>query len=97
MSGNDELDFGAGYNSSNSIAIVWCIDDVRHQLETLNEDEEINLKLTDDECMEVLGRVENNHEACYGVTWENIYNAIEYCFQDEIAEAKAKKNLKEEE
>ena len=32
-------DFGNGYTSDNSIAIVWHIDDVKDQLEALNEGE----------------------------------------------------------
>ena len=90
-------DFGNGYTSDNSIAIVWHIDDVKDQLEALNEGEEINLELSDDDCMEVLGHVEVCHDANYGVTWEHLFQSLEYCFQDEIEEAKAKNNLKEQE
>ena len=42
------------YTSDNSIAIIWCIDDVRQVI----EDYELGIELTDDECMEVLGYVE---------------------------------------
>ena len=76
-------DFGNGYTSANSIAIIWHIDDVKDQLEALNEGEGIN--------------VERYHDANYGVTWEHLYQGIEYCFQDEIEEAKAQNNLKEQE
>ena len=81
-----KLDFGNGYNSENSVAIVWAIEDVRYQLENLNENYDIELVLCDDDCMQVLERVVDNHDANYGVNWDSIYNAIEWCFEDEIRE-----------
>ena len=78
--------YGNGFNSENSIAIIWDIQDVRYQLESLNENYQIELELSDDECMEVLQRVVDNHDANYGVNWDSLYNAIEYCFEDEIRE-----------
>ena len=35
------------YTSENSIAIIWCVDDVR----TVIKDHEKTVELTDDECM----------------------------------------------
>ena len=78
--------YGNGFNSENSIAIIWDIQDVRYQLESLNENYQIELELSDDDCMEVLQRVVDNHDANYGVNWDSLYNAIEYCFEDEIRE-----------
>ena len=82
--------YGNGYNSNNSIAIIWSIEDVKDQLKILNEDmpEKVDLELTDDDCMEVLGFVESNHDACFGISWENLYQGIQYCFEDEINELK---------
>jgi hypothetical protein len=81
-------DYGSGYNSNNSITIIWSIEDVKDQLEILNEDmpEKVDLKLTDDDCMNVLQNVSDNHDANYGVSWENLYQSIQYCFEDEINE-----------
>lgn len=76
--------YGNGFNSENSIAIIWDIQDVRYQLECLNDWYQIELELSDDDCMEVLERVVDNHDANYGVNWDSLYNAIEYCFEDEI-------------
>ena len=90
-------DFGNGYNSDNSIAIIWCIADVRIELDGINQHHGINLELSDDDCMHVLDRVERWHDCNLGITWENIYQAIGDCFEDEIEEAKAQNNLKEEE
>ena len=83
-------DYGNGYNSNNSIAIIWAIEDVRYQLKMLNEDmfNKVDLELTDDECMNVLQKVEDDHEANFGVTWADLYSAIEYCFEDKINELK---------
>jgi len=83
-------EYGNGYNSNNSIAIIWSIEDVKDQLEILNEDmpEKVDLELTDDDCMDVLQRVVDNHDANYGVSWENLYQGIQYCFEDEINELK---------
>ena len=87
-------EYGNGYNSNNSIAIVWSIEDVKYQLEILNEDmpEKVDLELTDDDCMDVLQRVVDNHDAYYGVSWENLYQGIQYCFEDEINELKEVSN-----
>ena len=88
-------EYGIGYNSNNSVAIVWAIEDVKDQLEILNEDmpEKVDLELTDDDCMDVLQRVVDNHDANYGVSWENLYQGIQYCFEDEINELKEVSNV----
>ena len=88
-------EYGNGYNSNNSIAIVWSIEDVKDQLEILNEDmpEKVDLELTDDDCMEVLSFVESKHDACFGISWENLYQGIQYCFEDEINELKENANV----
>tara|TARA_R110000772_G_scaffold263371_1_gene383087 strand:- start:40 stop:321 length:282 start_codon:yes stop_codon:yes gene_type:complete len=91
---NEVKEYGNGYNSNNSIAIIWSIEDVKNQLEILNEDmpEKVDLELTDDDCMEVLSFVESKHDANYGIGWENFYTAIQYCFEDEINELKEVSN-----
>ena len=91
---NKVKEYGNGYNSNNSIAIIWSIEDVKDQLEILNEDmpEKVDLELTDDDCMEVLSFVESKHDATFGIGWENLYQGIQYCFEDEIKELKEEKN-----
>jgi len=74
-----EINYGYGYNSTNSIAIIWSIDDVRHVIENYG----IDVDLTDEECMEVLDYCLDNHDAQYGMSWENIDNAIDYLFIEE--------------
>ncbi len=44
-----------------SISIVWHIDDVRIAF---------NSPITDDQCREVLARVDKWHDANIGVTWD---------------------------
>ena len=62
------------YTSENSIAIIWCIDDVR----TVIKDHEKKVELTDDECMEVLNYCLNEHDANYGMSWDSISWAIDH-------------------
>jgi len=84
----NKFHYGNGYNSENSIAIIWGIEDVQSQLEYVNEHYNINLILHDDDCMEVLRFVEDNHDAEEGITWGSITYGIEHCFQEEINELK---------
>jgi hypothetical protein len=78
-----KLDYGYGYNEDNSIAIIWEIADVRQVI----ENNDMPLQLDDEQCMEVLGYVERKHDANFGVSWDSIYYAIEYIFEDELNEA----------
>ena len=56
------------YDPNTTIAIMWGIEDVKS----------LRNSLTDEQCMEVLGRVEDKHDACVGVNWDvidwHIYN-----------------------
>jgi len=65
-----KLDFGYGYNETNSIAIIWCIDDVKEQ----------RPDLSDDECMEVLEYQERKHDASMGVSWDTLEWCAEHLF-----------------
>ena len=62
------------YTSENSIAIIWCVDDVR----TVIKDHEKTVELTDDECMEVLDYCLDQHDANYGMSWDSISWAIDH-------------------
>lgn len=48
----------------------WCIDDVRN-VDEQREDDSIP-ELTDDECREVLRRVDDGHDATIGINWDVI-------------------------
>ena len=65
-----KLDYGYGYNETNSIAIIWEIDDVK----TVRPD------LTDDECMEVLDYAERKHDATIGITYDTLERHCDYLF-----------------
>ena len=65
-----KLDYGYGYNETNSIAIIWEIDDVK----TVRPD------LTDDECMEVLDYAERKHDATIGITYDTLERYCDYLF-----------------
>tara|TARA_R100000152_G_C6596535_1_gene55143 strand:+ start:174 stop:425 length:252 start_codon:yes stop_codon:yes gene_type:complete len=66
-----KFNYGRGFNETNSIRIVWAIDDVRVAQKNLPE-EYHEIELTDDECMEILENVEDNHCANIGISWTEI-------------------------
>ena len=68
-----------GFNDTNSIAIIWCVDDIKH----MTKEMEIPIKLTDDQCMEILYDVHRRHDATIGVTWDTLEYAIENYLQNE--------------
>jgi len=72
--------YGNGYTSENSIAIIWSIEDVKQEL----DEDYPQLKYTDEDCMEVLHSVQDNHDAYYGVSWETIHANIENYWYDEL-------------
>ncbi len=78
-----KLDYGYGYNETNSIVIIWEVEDVRNVI----EQNDLPLELDDDQCMEVLGYVESNHDANFGISWDSIYYTILDMYQDELKEA----------
>mgnify|MGYP003149734200 FL=1 len=85
----EKLNYGFGYNETNSIAIIWCIDDVRYQLK---ERFKVPMdSLTDEECMQVLRSADSNHDADIGLSWETINICIDYEFEDKIAELQKEK------
>ena len=59
---NDHSDF---------INITWCADDV------LSVADERGLELSQDQCLEVLDYLENNHDANYGISWLTIECALD--------------------
>ena len=73
-----------GYNSNNSIAIIWSVEDVQQVV----EDYELKVRLTHDECMEVLTYMERKADCNYGVCWENIYDAILYVHEEKFPKEK---------
>ena len=66
------------------ICIVWSTQDV---LETAKN---MDVDITAEEADEVLMTVEHNHDANYGISWDN----IEWAIQDLISSKKGNKNGK---
>ena len=89
----EKLNYGYGNNETNSIAIVWNIDDVRQALRDSDLPEDF---LDDGECMSVLERAVNSMDV-YGFTWESIYWALEDEFGKNISDYKSKQKEKESE
>tara|TARA_A100001391_G_scaffold183920_1_gene151475 strand:- start:298 stop:567 length:270 start_codon:yes stop_codon:yes gene_type:complete len=82
-------DYGNGYNSENSVAIIWSIEDVEYRLEEYYKPIfNPELKYTKENCMDILHNVVDDHDAGYGVTWESIDYAIENYFYDELEKAR---------
>jgi hypothetical protein len=52
------------------VAILWDIDDVKS----------VRPDLTDDQCMEVLDRCDNKHDANFGINWLVIEIHADYLF-----------------
>jgi hypothetical protein len=78
-----DLNYGYGYNESNSIAIIWCIDDVQKVI----EDYDLDIELSDDECMDVLGYCDRKHDANFGISWETIYWTLTNLYEDKLNKA----------
>jgi len=81
-------EYGNGYNSNNSIAIVWAIEDVEYRLDEFYP----KLKYTNDNCMDILQNIADDHDAEFGVNWESIDYAIENYFYDELTKLKENAN-----
>lgn len=60
------VDAGIDFDKNTQIAIVWSIEDVQGQDETL----------TDEEAMNVLDMLENKHDCNYGISWDTIDDTI---------------------
>ena len=76
------FDEHGAFTSENSIAIIWNIDDVRQTI----DDQDMDIELTDDECMEVLDYCVRKHDANFGIGWDTLQWAIEYCFPKEVSD-----------
>ncbi len=70
-----KLNYGYGYNETNSICIIWSIEDVKSLKGSFDHRD---IDLTDEECMEILQRVKNNHDASIGITWEGLCLEYDY-------------------
>ena len=68
-----QYDYQHGYNEKNSIAIIWCIDDIKDKAKEM----EVSVKLTDKQCMYILWEIHRRHDASLGVSWDTLEYAIE--------------------
>jgi len=80
--------YGNGFNSENSVVIIWAIADVEYRLNEYYPELEYN----DENCMDILYSIEEDHDANYGVNWESIDYAIENYFCDELEKARKAKD-----
>lgn len=68
--------FENGAGNKNSIFIEWCVDDVQ----------DVRPDLDDDQALEVLEFVKDNHDATIGVTWETLQYAADLLYPEESLE-----------
>jgi hypothetical protein len=80
MMSKAKLDYGYGYNETNSIAIIWEIDDVRRVI----EDYKMSINLSDKECLDVLRYMDRKHDAEFGICWDTIFYTIQYLFEEKL-------------
>jgi hypothetical protein len=64
------------------IQITWCTEDV------LDTAKQMEVKLTEEEANDVLFTIEANHDANFGITWDN----IEWAIQDLVSQKENEKN-----
>ena len=74
-----KINYGYGFNESNAIAVIWSIEDVKCVAG--------ERQLTDEECMDILEELQDNHDAEYGINWVAIDAEI-----DSMVIAKEKNN-----
>jgi len=72
------ITYNGNFNNKNSIALIWHIDDVKFTLKDMQEREWFkkkygkSIELTDEDCMDILVEIKDNHDASLGVCWETI-------------------------
>ena len=65
-----------GYTPSNSIAIIWCIDDVK----------QVRPDLNDEDCLDVLNYADRKHDASMGISYDTLQYIANYSSpQEEVA------------
>jgi hypothetical protein len=64
-----KLDYGNGYNETNSIALIWSIEDVKSLKGSFDHRD---VDLTDEDCMEILGNILKHYDTSEGVSWSDI-------------------------
>tara|TARA_R100001369_G_scaffold88615_1_gene125405 strand:- start:762 stop:1256 length:495 start_codon:yes stop_codon:yes gene_type:complete len=77
-----ELNFGNGFNENNSIAIIWCTQDIHSAIDNMD----LDWTPTGEQSLEILSWIKNKHDASVGVSWETLYIYIQ-TFYDEIQES----------
>ena len=86
----EKLNYGYGNDKTNSIAIVWCIDDVRSALRDLDLPKDF---LNNEECMQVLYSVED--DVTLDFFDEHICDALEEEFEEKISDYRNKQKESE--
>ena len=70
-----------GWVDDDHISILWNVEDVENQAK------KNGLKLTKEECRQVLDACLDGHDANFGISWENLDHHICHLFGDRIGKA----------
>ena len=60
------------------LRVEWCIEDVRQYMEESEADQDT---MTDNDCLNILKIMADNHDAEIGINWDTIDAALEYYFR----------------
>ena len=60
------------------LRVEWCIEDVRQYMEESGADQDT---MTDNDCLNILRIMADNHDAELGINWNTIDAALEYYFR----------------
>ena len=72
------IEYRDGYNSENSICLIWCIEDIKGAMKMRDD----KIDISDEECMDILWNMESNHDASFGITWDGIDYHLDEFIQD---------------
>ena len=78
------IEYRDGFNSENSICLIWCIDDIKITM----QNRENPIGITDKECMGILTAMERNHDASLGVNWDTINYYLDNFIEEKESEEK---------
>ena len=78
------IEYRDGFNSENSICLIWCIDDIKITM----QNRENPIGITDKESMGILTAMERNHDASLGVNWATINYYLDNFIEEKESDEK---------
>ena len=84
---SEVIEYKDGYNSENSICLIWCVDDIKYAM----QERENPIEITDEECMDILTFMDYKHDASLGVCWDTIDYHLDDFIEKKEKESEEKK------